>query len=221
MASRIWGPWAGGSALPYVYLAAMALMLWLLNQARRSFWLCALLAWPGTVCHEACHWLVGRLLNGQPVHFTVLPRREGRGFVLGSVALRNLRWYNAFFVGLAPLILLPLAYGLLLWRLGRQPAFGWAEACIVFLLANLVFASVPSWQDLRVAARSPVGWLLLAGALGWGWMRYGAPALDPSHSKHSTPKETSRAPGANGQRITADPPFSFAPIRVIRGSLPS
>ena len=39
---------------------------------------------------------------------------------------------------------------------------------MVFLLANLVFAALPSWQDLRIAARSPIGWLLLAGGLAWG-----------------------------------------------------
>jgi hypothetical protein len=132
---------------------------------------------------------VGKLLNGQPVHFTVFPRREGRGFVLGSVTLRNLRWYNAFFIGMAPLSLLPLAYGILLWRLGRQPAFGWHEAGIVFLLANLVFAAMPSWQDLRMAARSPVGWLLLGGALTWAWMRFLPPA----------PPSTPPAPGQAGR----------------------
>ena len=170
-----WGFKTGGPGIVLVYLAAMAAMLWLLNQARRSFWLFSLLALPGTLCHEACHWVIGTLLNGRPVRFTVIPRREGHGFVLGSVALQNLRWYNAFFIGLAPLLLLPVAYGLLLWRLGRDPVFGWPEAGVVFLLANLVFGAMPSWQDLRIAARSPIGWLLLAGALVWGWLRFGQP----------------------------------------------
>lgn len=150
-------------------------MLWVLNRARRSFWLFSLLALPGTVCHEACHWAVGRLLNGRPVRFTVIPRREGRGFTLGAVALANLRWYNAFFIGLAPLLLLPVAYGLFRWRLGGAPGLGWPEAGLVFLLANLLFGAIPSGQDLRIAARSPVGWLLLGAALGWGWWRLGRP----------------------------------------------
>jgi hypothetical protein len=167
-----WNTKSGGLSLVLVYLAGLAAMLWVLNQAKRSFWLCALLALPGTLCHEACHWLVGRLLNAQPVQFTVLPRREGHGFVLGAVAFRHLRWYNAFFVGMAPLLLLPLAYGLLLWRLGSQPALGWPEAAMLFLLANLVFAALPSWQDVRIASRSPIGWLLLAGVLAWGWWRF-------------------------------------------------
>ncbi len=154
-------------------------MLWVLNRARRSFWLFSLLALPGTICHEGCHWAVGHLLNGRPVGFTVIPRREGRGFALGSVALANLRWYNAFFIGLAPLLLLPAAYGLFRWRLGGESALGWPEAGLVFLLANLLFGAIPSGQDLRIAARSPIGWLLLGAALGWGWRRLGRPGAPP------------------------------------------
>jgi hypothetical protein len=173
---RAWEWVAGGHALLFAYLVGTAAMLWAMNQARRSFWLFSLLALPGTLCHELCHWLVGLLLNGHPVHFTVLPKRQGRGFVLGSVALANLRWYNAFFIGLAPLLLLAAAWGLFLWRLGNQPIPGWREAGAVYLLANLLFGAMPSWQDLRIAARSPIGWLLLAGALGWGWMRFVQPS---------------------------------------------
>jgi hypothetical protein len=160
----------GGRGLPLGYLAGTAAVLWLMNQARRSFWLFSLLALPGTLCHEVCHWVVGKLLNGRPIHFTVIPRREGHGFVLGAVALGNLRWYNAFFIGLAPLALLPLAYALFLWWLGGNPAFGWPEAGMLYFLANLLFGAMPSWQDFRLAAKSPIGWLLLAGALVWGWM---------------------------------------------------
>lgn len=150
-----------------LYLGALAGVLWLMHQARRSFWLVSLLALPGTFCHEVCHWVVGQVMNGQPVRFSVIPRREGRGYVLGSVHFANLRWYNAFFIGMAPLLMLPLAYGLFLWRLGARPVLGWPEAAMVYLLANLVFGSVPSWQDVRIAARSPIGWLLLAAGLAW------------------------------------------------------
>ncbi|HEX9010052.1 MAG TPA: hypothetical protein VF804_06775 [Holophagaceae bacterium] len=160
-----------GGRTVLAYLGGGAAMLWLLARVRRSFWLISLLALPGTLCHELCHWAVGHLLNGRPVRFTVIPRREGRGFVLGAVAFSNVRWYNAFFIGLAPLLLLPMAYGLLLWRLGHAGTLGWPEVGLVFLLANLVFAAVPSGQDLRIAARSPIGWLLLAGTLAWGWAR--------------------------------------------------
>lgn len=197
-----WSRKANGLPLVLVYLAGLAAMLWVLNLTKRSFWLCALLALPGTLCHELCHWLVGKLLNAQPVHFTVLPRREGHGFVLGAVAFRNLRWYSAFFVGMAPLLLLPLAYLLLLWRLGGQPVLDWSEAVILFLLANLVFAALPSWQDVRIAVRSPVGWLLLAGALVWGWLHFtqSTPALAlPTRAR--TPRGArAEAPARGGAR---------------------
>lgn len=184
-----------GLAIPFqgpgpVLLASTAAGLWLLAKARRSFWLCALLALPGTVCHELSHWAVGRLLGGRPVRFTVIPRREGRGFTLGAVAFANLRWYNAFFIGLAPLLLLPAAWALFRWRLGGRLALGWPELALGFLLANLVFAAVPSGQDLRIAARSPVAWLLLAGGLGWaGWRLTGRkaaprPAVPPASAYH-------------------------------------
>ena len=170
---------SGIHGLQLAFLAGFAAMLWLLNQARRSFWLFSLLVLPGTFCHELCHWTLGHLLGGRPTHFSILPKREGRGWVLGSVGLAHLRWYNAFFIGLAPLLLLPLAYGLLLWRLGGTPSLGWPEAGLMFLLANLVFGAIPSRQDLKIAARSPIGWLLLAVALAWGWRRLTRPAPQP------------------------------------------
>ena len=170
---------SGIHGLQLAYLAGLAATLWLLNKARRSFWLFSLLILPGTLCHELCHWILGHLLGGRPTHFSILPKREGRGWVLGSVGLANLRWYNAFFIGLAPLLLLPLAYGLLLWRLGGTPRLGWTEAGLMFLLANLVFGAIPSRQDLKIAARSPIGWLLLVGALAWGWRRLTRPAPQP------------------------------------------
>jgi len=172
-----------------IYLLALAAALWVMNQARRSFWLLSLLALPGTFCHELCHWVVGKVLNGQPVHFTVIPRREGRGYVLGSVGFVNLRWYNAFFVGMAPLLLLPAAYLLFLWRLGARPVLGWPEAAMVFLLASIVFGAIPSVQDLRIAGRWPLGWFLLAGVLCWVWWSY-------SHRPHRHPTASSAARSA-------------------------
>jgi hypothetical protein len=173
--SHGWALELGGRGLPLGYAAGTAALLWVMSKARRSLWLCALLALPGTICHEACHWLVGKVLHGRPQGFTVIPRREGRGFVLGAVALGNLRWYNAFFIGLAPLALLPLAYLIFLWTLGDNPSFGWFQALVMYFLASLIFGALPSGPDLRIAARSPIGWLLLGGLLVWGWMRFTRP----------------------------------------------
>ena len=177
--SHVWGMGAGDHRVAFAYLVGTAVMLWVMNQARRSFWLFSLLVLPGTLCHEFCHWMVGKLLNGRPVHFTVIPKRAAQGLVLGSVALSNLRWYNAFFIGLAPLLLLGAAYGLFTVSLGGHPGLGWREAGAVFILANLLFGAVPSWQDLRIAARSPIGWILLGGVLVYGWVRFVKPGGGP------------------------------------------
>ena len=93
---------------------------------------------------------------------------------MGSVSFSHLTWYNAFFIGMAPLLLLPAAYGLARWRLGGQPVFGWREGLMIYVIANLAYAALPSWQDLRISARSPIGWLLLAAGLAWGWHWYQA-----------------------------------------------
>ena len=153
----------------WLFLAALVATMGLFHWLRRLFWIFSLVVLPGTFAHESCHWLLGLLLNAQPARFTLLPRREDRGWVMGSVTFAHIRWYNAFFVGMAPLLLLPAAYGLMLWRLGLAPGFRWQEALAVYLIANLAYAALPSWTDLKVAARSPVGWLLLAGGLAWGY----------------------------------------------------
>ena len=112
----------------WLFLGAVVAMLGLLHWSRRFFWVFSILVLPGTFAHETCHLLLGLVLNGKPAGFSLLPRRAGGGWEMGSATFSHLTWYNAFFVGMAPLLLLPAAYGLLVWRLGGQPVFGWPEA---------------------------------------------------------------------------------------------
>lgn len=152
----------------WLWLGALATVMLLLRAVRRFWWGFSLILLPGTLAHELCHLVTGWLLNGQPVNVSLLPRRQGRSVVLGSVSFRNLRWYNAFFVGIAPVLQAPLAW----WALQRllQNAFSldWLNTLWLYLIACLVLASLPSGQDLKIAARSPVGWLLLAVGIGFG-----------------------------------------------------
>jgi len=83
--------------------------------------------------------------------------------------MANLRWYNAFFIGMAPLALLLGAWLLLRWILGQGFPVGLTLVLLVFLVANLAYGSIPSGQDFRIAAGSPVGWGLLAICLIFGW----------------------------------------------------
>ena len=162
----------GSPNAQWAFLAVLVAVLGLLHFCRRFFLIFAILVLPGTLAHECCHLVFGLLLNGKPAAFNLLPRREGKGWAMGSVNFSHLTWYNAFFIGMAPLLMLPAAYGLVRWRLGGQPVFGWPEALAIYVIANLVYAALPSWQDCRLAARSPIGWLLLAGGVAWGWHWY-------------------------------------------------
>lgn len=166
--------------LQWLYVAVLVAVAAALHGLRRRIWLFALVVLPGTVAHEGTHLLTGWALNAQPAGFTVLPRRGPGGWTLGAVSFGHVRWYNAFFVGMAPLLLLPAAYALLRWRLQGPLALGWQEALAVYLIANLLYAALPSWQDLRIAARSPIGWILLAAGLAWGWRAWrGGPKPGP------------------------------------------
>lgn len=142
------------------YALAVAALLVLMHLTRRYGPVFFLTAFPATLAHELAHLLMGLLTNGQPSGLRLLPRRSARGYVLGAVTCNNVRWYNGLFIGLAPLLLLPLAALLLVWRVRQHPAFAPIEAAWVYGIASLALAALPSWQDLRVAFAS--SWLLLA-----------------------------------------------------------
>jgi uncharacterized membrane protein YczE len=142
------------------HLLVVAAMLVLLLVSRRLGMLFFVTAFPATLAHELTHLVVGLLTYGQPSGLRLIPLRRDRGYALGSVTCRNVRWYNGLFIGLAPLLLLPLALILLLARVRSGAAFDAAELGWSYAVACLTYASLPSWQDLRVAIAS--SWLILA-----------------------------------------------------------
>jgi hypothetical protein len=156
----------------WLWALGLAVMLWLFHRARGSMWMLALLTLPGTIAHEFCHLLVGWVLGAQPKKFTVLPTRTKDGCELGSVAFSNLHWYNAFFAGIAPLALLAGAWFLVQWRLHHGLHWSWMNLLWLYLVANLIASAPPSAPDWRIAARSPIGWLLLIGAGIWAWFHF-------------------------------------------------
>lgn len=143
-----------------LYGLAVIVILALLLLTRRLGAVYFVTTFPVTLAHELTHLLLGFVTHGQPCGFQVWPRRSARGYVLGSVTCRNVRWYNGLFIGLAPVLLLPFALALLLWRLRVSPEANALEAAWAYAVACLVYASLPSWQDIRVALAS--SWLLIA-----------------------------------------------------------
>lgn len=126
-----------------ILLALIVMLLWL----RRWPLLFALSIWPGTVAHELLHFLAGWVTGAKPVSLSVIPRRtlEG-GWVLGSVAFANLRWWNSALVGLAPMALLPGSAYLFIESI-TMPLLSTQSAGIKLLAAQCLIASWPSPRD--------------------------------------------------------------------------
>ena len=149
-----------------VYAGVVMVCVLVLYFLRSHIIIFSLAAFPGTLLHELLHFIAGLVSFGRPTGFSVIPRRVSRGYALGSVRFAHVRWYNAWFIGLAPLLLLPMALFLLAWRVQGLHGFVVAEILWAYLLATLIYASLPSWPDIKIAASS--FWLLLfAAAVYW------------------------------------------------------
>ncbi len=148
-----------GSA--WLHLASFAVMLVATRTVRRWTWLYALSVLPGTLAHEAMHWMAGWLFGARPVSMSILPRRMPDGeLLLGRVLFMRLRWWNAVPVALAPFLLLPLSAGLL-WHSAGWPALAWPSLGLKLLAVQCLLATWPSGRDWWHA----LGGAAVAGAL--------------------------------------------------------
>jgi hypothetical protein len=165
------------SSHPIWHLCGIALFLVLaaLHRRARSSGILALVLWnlTGVILHEAAHLLVGLMLRARPTGISLLPRREGNGWRLGSIGFRRITAFNALPVALAPLGLIGVAFWLarhwFTWLAQSLPATLALYCCVFVLLYN----SLPSRQDLRVACtwRSLLLYVPLAAVLAGYFLR--------------------------------------------------
>ena len=101
----------------------------------------------GTVFHELAHFSMGVTFYAKPVWFSLIPKRNGDSYVLGSVEFENIRFYNALPVALAPLVLNFFAYQLYFYSLSLDIHF---KIAFSFLIFNLIISSIPSSTDIKV-----------------------------------------------------------------------
>ena len=153
-----------------LYLApslALAFLIWMVTSLHPLFFVFSAV---GTLCHELAHFSVGLLTGAEPTGLTIIPRRLGRTWELGSVTFANLRWYNAAPAALAPLLVLLVPLGVAWWRTRGAWRFGPLDLALTLLLAPQFLSFWPSPVDWRLAARS-WPWLVLitltAAALYW------------------------------------------------------
>jgi hypothetical protein len=141
----------GDILLYLVPSGALAFLLWLVSARHPAFFLFTAV---GTLCHELAHFAVGLLTNAEPVGLTILPRRKGKVWELGSVTFANLRWYNAAPAALAPLLVLLVPLAVAWWRTRGAWTFGPADLALTLLLAPQFLSFWPSPVDWRLALRS-------------------------------------------------------------------
>lgn len=139
-----------------------------------NIWVYSILSLPGTLAHEAAHFVVGLLLNARPAGFfgglTLIPKRENNGWTLGSVSFYNINSFNALPVALAPMLLLltPLLIGFYI-DIGTLSLI--EKSLIYIVIAFVAHSAIPSEQDIRIMFSRPLS-IVLWGGIGYLVLKY-------------------------------------------------
>jgi hypothetical protein len=146
--------------------AALAFLIRLLAGTHPFFFLFTV---AGTICHELAHFAVGLLTGARPSSLTIIPRRVGHNWELGSVTLMRVRWYNAAPAALAPFLIIALPFLVAHWRTTPGWTFEPVDLAIAFALAPQFLSFWPSKVDWRIALRSWPYLLIVGAAAALAW----------------------------------------------------
>ena len=135
-------------------LFTAVLVIALLDQLKHRFAAFALLAFPSTLAHETMHFMVALILGGKPSAMQLWPTRHGNNYALGHVVVRNSTRFNIGPIALAPLLLIPLAWYVLRY-VPTKPSW-WQVLLWGVIIGSLLYGSLPSGDDWRLAWRAPV-----------------------------------------------------------------
>ena len=158
---------------PFWHLGGLSLflLLWLINHRAKSsgIYLAALWNLAGVILHELAHLTAGILLRARPTGFSLIPRRRGREWRLGSVSFSHITPLNAVPIALAPHCLAGIAWLVAYnWFFWLRPTLA-ATLLLYATLFLLLYNACPSRQDLRIACnwRSLLIYLPLLSLLAW------------------------------------------------------
>jgi len=157
--------------------------------AQKNLFLLYLFFLPATILHELAHLLVGIVTFAMPTKFSLIPKKDVDGYKLGSVDLKNINFFNAFPIGIAPLLLLVILYFLdknnfqlyyesvsYLYEKFNilndyKDIFDLVFFCLlVYLNYILVYSSIPSIQDFKVVFSYKLGiilWILIFSIIAY------------------------------------------------------
>lgn len=119
----------------------LLILTWMgvMRSTRSSGLWVAVISLPGTFMHEALHGLVGLVLFAKPRSFSIVPKRQGDTWMLGSVGFTNLNIWNAAPVAFAPLLMVGI--GWLLYVNWMLPTFLMPNY-LIWIVSGYVVASV-------------------------------------------------------------------------------
>ena len=137
----------------FLYIGILSFILYIFSLFKDRHYLLALITLPGTFFHELSHLIVSLLTNGKPISFTIIPKIRNGYIILGEVKSANIRWYNAFFIGIAPLLLIIQSFYIYYMIVTNNYNY-LTNIILIFLSANLLYSSIPSKQDLKVGMLS-------------------------------------------------------------------
>lgn len=152
------------SNLNIIILISLTFLLLLIhlftNILRKYILLQILFNLPGTFFHEMAHFLVGILLMGKPINFSLIPKFENKQISLGSVSFSNLNFINTLPIALAPYLLLFFSVVLFISFsniLINTISINYWVFLYSFIIYSTLISSIPSSQDWRVAFSNKVG----------------------------------------------------------------
>jgi len=125
-----------------------------------------LISLPGTIVHELSHFVIGLILLGKPVNFTVIPKKSENGYIMGSVGFANITTINAFPIGLAPLTLLPITffgfeYSIkYLEKLHYVSAHIYIPVLLGVAIYSILMSCVPSSADYKIVFSKKIGLII-------------------------------------------------------------
>lgn len=110
----------------------------------------------GTLFHELAHFILSILTFGSPTWFSIFPSKQKNengqtvGYMLGYIESQNIRWYNVFFIAMAPLLLMPLSYWVYIHFFEYFDKNIFTMISYIFIIVSLMFSSIPSGVDFKL-----------------------------------------------------------------------
>jgi hypothetical protein len=109
----------------------------------------------GTFFHEITHYFVALILNGKPSKFNIFPKKvvfnNKNYYSLGNIEVGNLRWYNRFFIGMSPFLLLIIVYYLDKYFFYFFENRFLENILFIYLIVVFLSSSIPSIVDFKNA----------------------------------------------------------------------